>query len=282
MTFETMAHVSAKKDKKNGAKAKESADEEEALNVESVDEKEEEKDDEDDEEAEDVYVVMCLPAVGQALTLLATQLRRSSPTASTLMAPFSSILSGRDMRRWPIAPGSQRITLSKTGPCTRPDAFTKYYIAPLRSWSRSTLILSAVVRRSWPAGARRLPPSVAANPTSLQLPPRRPRPRRSPSPAASLQSRTRRSSPHQVDPGRMKSRPLTPPRELRDRFRSISPGETDRKPSTHWRRATSAAHRRCLSSSSPTCTYLSPLRNSRCPRLTVPSVMTSPEKLAEK
>ena len=62
MTFETMAHVSAKRDKKNGTKAKEeSADEEEVLNVESVDEKEEEKDDDEDEdeEAEDVYVVMC-------------------------------------------------------------------------------------------------------------------------------------------------------------------------------------------------------------------------------
>lgn len=127
MTFETMAHVSAKKDKKNGAKAKkESADEEEVLNVESADEKEEEKDDDDDEEAEDVYVVMCAPVVGQALTLLATPLRRSSLTASTPMAPFSSTSSGRDMRRWPIAPGSQRITSSKTGFCNRPDAFPNY------------------------------------------------------------------------------------------------------------------------------------------------------------
>ena len=65
MTFETMAHVSAKKDKKNGTKAKEeSADEEEVLNVESTDEKEEEKDEDEDEEAEDVYAVMCAPAVG--------------------------------------------------------------------------------------------------------------------------------------------------------------------------------------------------------------------------
>ena len=167
------------------------------------------------------------------------------------------------MRRLPIAPGSQRITSSKTDSCTRPDAFFNYYIAPLRSWSRSTSIPSAAVRKSSPARARRLPPSVAANPTSLQLPPRRPRPRRSPSPAASLQSRTRRSSPHQVDPGKMRSRPLMPPRELRDRFRSISPGETDRRPSTHWKLATSAAHRRCLSSSSPTCTYSDLLRSAR-------------------
>lgn len=119
---------------------------------------------------------------------------------------------------------------------------------------------------------------MAANTTSLQLPPRRPRPRRSPSPAVSLQSRTRRSSPHQQDPGRMRSRPLTPPREPRDKFRSISPGETDRRPSTHWRLATSAAHRRCLSSSSPTCTYSNLLRNARDQRLTVLSVMMTPEQ----
>lgn len=147
MTFETMAHVSAKKDKKNGAKAmEESAEEEEVLNVESADEKEE--DDDDDEEAEDVYVVMCAPVVGQALTLLAIPLRRSSLTASTPMAPFSSTLSGRDMTRSPIAPGSQRITSSKTDSCNRSDALPNYSIAPLRSWSRSTSILSAVVGRS--------------------------------------------------------------------------------------------------------------------------------------
>lgn len=56
MTFATMARVSAKKDKKNGTRAKEeSADEEEVLNVESADEKGDEKDEGEDEEAEDVY-----------------------------------------------------------------------------------------------------------------------------------------------------------------------------------------------------------------------------------
>lgn len=115
MTFKTMAHVSAKKDKKSSTKAKEKRpEEEEVLNVESADEKEEENDEDEDEEAEDVYVVICAPAVGKALTLQATPLKKSSPTASTTMAPFSSTLSGRDMRRSPIAPGSQRITSSKT------------------------------------------------------------------------------------------------------------------------------------------------------------------------
>lgn len=65
-----MVQVSSQKSKKNGNKAKDSADVEEVLNVESADEKEDESDDDEDKGDEaDVYVLISRLVLEQFLII---------------------------------------------------------------------------------------------------------------------------------------------------------------------------------------------------------------------